>query len=149
MCWTSTCAWIRATRSSTWASAEATLESPALLAGNNLGDLVDAVAARTPLGAVEVATAPVEGESTITTTPSSRYVLADATGGAVTVELYHHLTYGKQEIVVMKTDAGGNAVTVQADYGSAINGAATQVLSSQYDFLRLVPGSSGWFIVGN
>ena len=127
---------------------EATLESPALLAGNNLSDVLDTVAARGEIGVEEIAPVPVEGESAIATTPSTQRLFVDASSGAVTVVLYHHLTYGAREIDILKSDSSGNAVTIEADVSSSINGAATQVLAAQYDFLRLAPGSSGWFIVG-
>ncbi len=59
-------------------------------------------------------------------------VLVDATAGAVTLtipapeDMFH-------PIVVVKTDASGNSVTVQARDGALINGAATDTITSRWD----------------
>lgn len=126
---------------------EASLLSPPLQSGNNLNDVLDTIAAQGQIGVVAEAPVPVEGESTITTSRTNRYVLVDATSGAVTVNIYNSASYGSQPITVKKTDASGNAVTLVADYGNTIDGAASVALSSQYDFVTLVPQATNWWVV--
>ena len=125
---------------------ESSLTPPSLLAGNNLSDLNDAIAAREPIGAEEVAPVPVEGETTISTTIDSKYVFVDASSGDVTVNLYHSATYGAKQITIKNTGASGT-VTIEADYGNTIEGGTSLVLSNQYDFVTLVPATAGWWIV--
>lgn len=71
-----------------------------------------------------------------TTTPytissTEDHIDMDATAGAKIVKLPASPVTGR-EVSVAKTDAGGNAVTVNGN-GKNINGAGTSVLSAQYD----------------
>lgn len=127
--------------------AEASQVPTFLATGNNLDDLLDGVAARDPIGANEVAPVPVEGQSTVTTTKSDRYVLVDATSADVTVNIYNSGTYGAREITVKKTDATANTVTLVPDYGNTIDGSLSYVLSLQNESVTLVPTPTNWWIV--
>lgn len=69
----------------------------------------------------------------------------NATSAAVTVYLPASPT-GNRRRTVTKTDASGNAVTVNGN-GSLINGAATYVLAAQYDTVTVEPTGTGWLIV--
>lgn len=69
-------------------------------------------------------------------------VRADATGGAFTVTLPSAGLYRGGEVVVMKTDASGNAVTVAAASGDTL-WAASGSLAAQYDFIRLIAADDG------
>jgi hypothetical protein len=71
----------------------------------------------------------------------------DATTAALTVYLPRQ-PVGNRRRTVIKTDASGNAVTVNGN-GSLINGAATQVLAAQYNFITVEPTGTGWLIVAS
>lgn len=73
----------------------------------------------------------------------------DATSGAVTVTLDPSPIDGQQH-TICKSDASGNAVTVDGDTYN-INGAATDSLGSQYlsKTYRFIGGSGEWRIVSS
>lgn len=53
-------------------------------------------------------------------------------------------------VTIMKVDAGGGSVTIDADGSETINGSATVSLSSQYDYRTLVyDGSSEWIVISS
>jgi hypothetical protein len=73
-------------------------------------------------------------------------VLVDATGGATTIKLPATPSDG-QSVIVKKTDASVNAVTVDGN-GSNIDGAGTQALANRWSsqiYTFSVAGAS-WFI---
>lgn len=82
--------------------------------------------------------------ATATLTPYDRLALCDATAGTMSVNLQPAAECAGLELVVVKTDAGGNAVTVDPDSAETINGSATAALSSQYDTIRLVSTGTEW-----
>lgn len=76
-----------------------------------------------------------------------RVVLADATAGAFTVTLPSAVgRHGQQPLVVKRTNAGGNAVTVGSTSGT-IDGAATQSLAAQYASITVVSDGTNWLAV--
>lgn len=82
-----------------------------------------------------------------TTSGVEDVVLADASGGAFTLTLKTPIV-GGQEIIVKKTDATANAVTVATEGSEQIDDADTQVLSSQYDKIRVVSDDNDeWHIL--
>jgi len=90
----------------------------------------------------------------VTTTTNSTYavattdhiVLADATSGAITVNLPAASTTGR-ELVVKKVDSSANAVTIDGNGAETIDGATTQVISVQYDAVKIVSDGTEWWIV--
>jgi hypothetical protein len=68
-------------------------------------------------------------------------LLSDATNGAVTIELPNGDNVDKDYFVV-KIDGSANAVTLIPFGTQTINGASNWVLSSQYEFARLVWSST-------
>lgn len=76
------------------------------------------------------------------------YIMCDATSGNVTVNLPALSTVANREYVIKKVDATGNTVTIDANSAETIDGATTQVLSTQYDYIRIIAGTSEWHIVG-
>lgn len=78
---------------------------------------------------------------------SDYLLLVNATAGAVTVNLPAAASSNGVYLIVKKTDASVNAVTVDADGAETIDGAATQVLSAQYDAVTVFCDGSGWWIV--
>ncbi len=83
-----------------------------------------------------------------TLTISDETVLVDASGGAVTVTLPLSASVSYKRYNIKKIDATANTVTIQGTGGQLIDGAATQVISTQY--VSLSPESdngSAWWIV--
>lgn len=69
----------------------------------------------------------------------------DATSGAVTVNLPLASRDDGETYFIKKIDSSGNAVTVTANSGDLIDGAATYPLATQYDWVMLVStGSHAW-----
>lgn len=87
---------------------------------------------------------------------NARTVVADATGGAFAVTLpfaadrYLDINDGQDNwLVVKRVNAGGNAITVTAQAGDDIDGAATKTLGSQHAAIAIVPdGDVSWRIFG-
>lgn len=72
-------------------------------------------------------------------------ILADASGGALTIALPPVTEARGRVLVAKKVDASANTVTISG--ASNIDGAASKVLTAQYDVVRLVAGSASWWIV--
>lgn len=72
-------------------------------------------------------------------------VVADASGGAVTITLPPVTEASGRFLIAKKVDASANTVTISG--ASNIDGAASQVLAAQYDTIRLIAGASSWWIV--
>lgn len=74
-------------------------------------------------------------------------ILADATGGAFTVTLKPAAECKCKLVVIKKTDASANSVTVDGDGSETIDGATTDSLASQYDVVRLMSDGTQWLKV--
>lgn len=73
------------------------------------------------------------------------HIRMDATGGARTVTLPPALNREGRQILVTKTDASANAVTVAAAGSDTIEGAASVALAAQWDKAWLISnGNNGW-----
>lgn len=77
---------------------------------------------------------------------SYRNVLVDASGGAVTITLPAAAS-GYYEFRIKKIDSTGLAVTVDANGSELIDGALTQVISSQYVTLVIINSNTAWWII--
>lgn len=88
---------------------------------------------------------PADGDYTITLNDS--LVTADATAGNITITLRPADECEQKLIIIKKTDASANTVTVAADGSETIDGAATNVLAAQYDTLKLMSDGNQWLIV--
>lgn len=76
---------------------------------------------------------------------SARRIMVDASGGAVTITLPNATDFPfDAEIVIKKSDNGGNSVTVQGQAGQTINGAANVVTSTQYDGWTFITYNGNW-----
>lgn len=77
------------------------------------------------------------------TAGESDVILADATGGAITVNLLSapDVVVGDAYRIV-KIDGSGNAVTLDGDGSETINGATTRALSSQWAGVTIVRTSA-------
>lgn len=70
----------------------------------------------------------------------------DATAGNVIVTLPLAATYANKKYMIKKTDAGVNTVTLTASAGDAIEGSATVILTSQYDWVEVYSdGINTWW----
>src|SRR3954469_5256471 len=65
-------------------------------------------------------------------------VRADATGGAITQTIPLSADWRGREIRLIKSDSGGNAVTVGRSGSDLIGGATSQSLAAQYDSITIV-----------
>ena len=77
-------------------------------------------------------------------------ILCDCTAGAITVNL--PAVSGEdagRTFTIKKIDASGNAVTVDGNASEVIDGATTQTLSAQWDFITIKTNGSAWYIVAN
>lgn len=72
-------------------------------------------------------------------------VLVDATAGAVTVTLPSAST--KRRLTVKKTDASGNAVTLDGAGSETIDGATTHAMTTQYESATVQSDGASWWIV--
>lgn len=72
--------------------------------------------------------------------------LCDASTGAFSLNIHSSRTapYG-EEFVFKKTDPSGNAVSIIPTGGFTIDGLPAYVLSSQYDYVRVIWDGSNWF----
>jgi len=80
-----------------------------------------------------------------TMTWADETILADASGGAITVTLPDPASYPNYEIMIKKIDSSTNAVTVTPHGTETIDGASSLTLSSQNDAKRLRSDGSNWY----
>ena len=78
---------------------------------------------------------------------TDQVILCDATGGAFTVTLYAVSGNAGRILELAKTDASGNAVTVDGAGSEKINNATTQSLASRYSSTRILCTGSEWIIL--
>lgn len=82
---------------------------------------------------------------TVVEDDKDKMILVDATSGAVTISLLAAATAGDGfRIIVKKTDVSANAVTIDGNSAETIDGAATQVISTQYDSKNIICDGSNW-----
>lgn len=79
----------------------------------------------------------VSADSPYSVPVGTEVVLADASGGAITAELPPAAEWPNQTKVIKKTDASGNAVTVEGNGAETIDGAANVALAAQYDAVKV------------
>jgi hypothetical protein len=73
----------------------------------------------------------------------------DTTGGAFTITLAPAANCKGMTVVIVKTDANANAITLDADGAELINGSTTLATgTSQYDIAgRIVSDGSQWYVI--
>lgn len=74
-------------------------------------------------------------------------ILADATSGNITITLLPALEMTQKRILIMKTDASANTVTVDGNASETINGALTNVLSTQYAKVEITAYNGAWYVI--
>jgi hypothetical protein len=82
-------------------------------------------------------------------TMTDSFIRCDCTSNPITVNLGYPVE-NRKPIQIKRMDASANALTIESDDGATtynIDGAATQILTTQYDSLTLLPGDGAWWIV--
>lgn len=112
-------------------------------------------AAREPWGprAISSIERQINTKPPVTTVTASRtikadagFLLVDATAGAVTITLPPAREAIGFVITVLKTDAGGNAVTIDGSGAETINGAATKSTTTQWAGWAITSNGAAWFV---
>lgn len=96
-----------------------------------------------------IATAIAAKTAAYTLTANDSVITAGASGGAFTVTLPTAVGIAGRHYTVKKTDSSANAVTVATTSSQTIDGAATAVLSSQYQFVTVVSDGANWSIIAH
>lgn len=74
--------------------------------------------------------------------------ICDATAGNITANLPAAATVSGQVFSFVKKDVSANTITIDGNAAETINGAATKVLTAQYDKALIQSDGSNWFIIG-
>lgn len=82
-----------------------------------------------------------------TATRDDHTILANAAGGAFTITLPAPSSRANPYLVIKKTDATANAVTLDPAGASTIDGSSTLALGAQYEQVVLHANSTGWHIL--
>lgn len=86
--------------------------------------------------------------TTTTTADGTHYtILVDASGGAVTINLPAANTATRRIYVVKKIDAAANNVTLDGSGAETIDGAATQIITTQWASYTIQSNGTAWFIL--
>jgi hypothetical protein len=83
-----------------------------------------------------------------TATLSDGVIVADATGGNVTITLPTAVGFAGLRFIVKRKDASGNTVTIATTSSQTIDGATTKALASQWAFVEVVSDGANWLLVG-
>lgn len=83
----------------------------------------------------------------VTVLAADRFLLANASGGVVTINLPAAASSTGRVLYVKKTDASANIVTIDGNAAETIDGAATKNLTAQYDSVTVQCDGSTWWIL--
>lgn len=86
-------------------------------------------------------------DSPYTVLNDDQNILANAAGGAITVNLPLLAGHLGMVLTIKKMDASVNAVTIDGSGAETIDGAATQALTVQYQTFTLLAGPTEWSIL--
>jgi hypothetical protein len=76
-------------------------------------------------------------------------ILANAAGGAITLNLPPAALVPGRIYVIKRTNSGANTVTVDANGSETIDGALTHVLSPQWNAITIISNGTAWFITSH
>ena len=88
----------------------------------------------------------VFADSPVTVQVSNRVIRFNATGGAMVANLPPAASAVGRTFIFVKTDASANALTVTPNGAETINGAATFLVSNQYQVVALFSDGTNWFV---
>ena len=91
----------------------------------------------------------VTATATITASCVQNVLLCNATTGAITVNLPDARMHKNHMIIVKKTDASANAVTLDGFSTQTIDGGLTLALAAQYNFRIIISDGSNWHVVSS
>jgi hypothetical protein len=74
-------------------------------------------------------------------------IIADATGGAITMTLPPAALVPGRIYVFKRINSGANAVIVDPSGAETIDGAATYTLSAQWNSVTIMSNGTAWFII--
>jgi hypothetical protein len=94
-------------------------------------------------GPVKSVTAAYTAETTDET------ILGDATGGAFSVTLPPAASCKGLLLTIKRTNAGGNAVTIDGNSAETIDGAGTVALSAQYAARTIRSDGTNWVVLAS
>jgi len=92
-------------------------------------------------------TTKVFGDSPYTVLASDCTILADATAGAITVNLPAAANNTGRVITVKKIDSSANEVTIDPNGAETLDGATTQSIGVQYTAYTMQCDGSNWFLI--
>lgn len=78
--------------------------------------------------------------------PDDYMLLVNASGGAVTLTLPPVGNSPDASFLIKKTDATANTVTVDGSGAETIDGAATKVISSQWEAYQFYSNGTAWYV---
>ncbi len=78
---------------------------------------------------------------------TSAIFLADASGGAFTIDLPTAISMAGKTLTIKKIDAVANTITLDGNGSETIDDAITQDIASQYDSVTMVSDGTGWYII--
>jgi hypothetical protein len=82
---------------------------------------------------------------TITTDDST--IIADATAGSITITLPPAASAAEFKFDIKKKDSSANTVTIDADGAETIDGAATYVITIQYQSVTIQSDGTDWWVL--
>lgn len=98
--------------------------------------------------AAQATSAPISTKSSnYTMTTADGTILVDATSGNITVTLPTAASAVESIFTIKKKDVTFHTVTVDANGAELIDGAATYVLSTQYEAIKIQSDGSAWWII--
>lgn len=100
------------------------------------------------LASGEMSSNVLQASASVAIGPGIGTVLADATGGAITITLPLAVNSADRQISVKKTDASGNAVTLDGNGAETIDGAAGYALPAQNNFVTVLCDGINWQVIG-
>lgn len=121
----------------------ATSDGRTLSRQNGILDFYDYVRTRAVVAGAH-AVGLVEVDADYTVANNVTIVIVDATAGPVMVTLPDVADQKGRDVTVKKIDASANDVTIDGD--ANIDGAATLVISTQYDAYTVMSGETQWWI---
>jgi len=77
------------------------------------------------------------------------FIVADATGGAITMTLPPAALVPGRIYVFKRINSGANTVTVDAYGSETIDGALTHVLSPQWNSITIISNGTAWYITSH
>lgn len=100
-----------------------------------------------PAEALDTVTSIANSDSPYTALTATEILKANATAGAITVNLYAAASNSGRTLTIIKTDSSANIVTIDGATTETINGATTYTLCDQYEAVTIECDGSNWFVI--